>query len=108
MLSFGKRSATPDHSHSPAVSSAFTGKKVGHSSKGPSFEGSGAQPADPVWRHTTVSVASQAAKKGSHLPLKMEGRFMREGNSGKLTALKPRAALASTSDAAISTSLSQV
>ena len=33
---------------------------------------------------------------------------MREGNSGKLTALKPRAALASTSAAAISTSFSQV
>ena len=47
-----------------------------------------------------MSVSSQAAKKGSQLPLKMEGSSSWAGNSGKLTALKPRAALARTSAAA--------
>ena len=74
-MSSGKRSGTPDHSHSPAASSALTGKKVGSSSKGGSGEGSGAQADDPVCRQTTVSVSSQAAKKGSQAPLKMEGRL---------------------------------
>ena len=37
-----------------------------------------------------MSVSSQAARKGSHWPLKMEGRPSWAGNSGKLTALKPR------------------
>ena len=99
-FSFGKRSGTPDHSHSPAASSALTGKKVGRISKGGSGEGRGAQADDPVCRQTTVSVSSQAAKKGSHCPLKMDGRPSWAGNSGKLTALKPRAALARTSAAA--------
>ena len=58
-------------------------------------------------RQTTVPVSSQAAKKGSHCPLKMEGRPSWAGNSGKLTALKPRAALARTSAVATSTSASQ-
>ena len=58
-------------------------------------------------RHTTVSVSSQAAKNGSHWPLKMEGSFSWAGNSGKLTALKPRSALARTSAAATVTSASQ-
>ena len=70
----GKRRATPDHSHSAAASSALTGNTVGSSSKGGSGEGSGAQDEAPVCRHTTVPVSSQAAKKGSHSPLKMEGR----------------------------------
>ncbi len=103
----GKRSGTPDHSHSPAASSALTGKTVGRSSKGGSGEGSGAQPDAPVCRHTTVPVSSQAAKNGSQRPLKMEGSWSWAGNSGKLTALNPRAALARTSVAAISTSASQ-
>src|ERR1700686_3407261 len=85
----GKRSGTPDHNHSPAASSALTGKRVGSSSKGGSGEGRGAQDDAPVCRQTTVSVCSQAAKKGSHCPLKMEGSFSCAGNSGKLIALKP-------------------
>ena len=96
----GKRSGTPDHSHSPAASSALTGKTVGSSSNGGSGEGSGAQAEEPVWRHTTVPVSSQASKKGSQAPLKMEGSPSWAGNSGKLTALKPRAALARTSSVA--------
>ena len=107
MFSFGKRRGTPDHSHSPAASSALTGKKVGRISKGGSNDASGAQPDEPVWRQTTVSVSSQAARNGSHSPLKIEGRPSRAGNSGKLTALKPRAALARTSAAATSMSASQ-
>ncbi len=103
----GKRNGTPDHSHSPAASSALTGKTVGSSSKGGSGEGSGAQPDAPVCRQTTVPVSSQAAKKGSQSPLKMEGNCSWAGNSGKLTALKPRAALARTSAAATATSASQ-
>ena len=39
MFSLGKRSGTPDHSHSPAASSALTGKKVGRISKGGSSDG---------------------------------------------------------------------
>ena len=58
-------------------------------------------------RHTTVPVSSQAAKKGSHCPLKMDGRPSWAGNSGKLTALNPRAALARTSAVATSMSASQ-
>ena len=106
-FSFGKRKATPDHNHSPAASSALTGKKVGRISKGGSGEGRAAQADDPVCRQTTVSVSSQAAKKGSHCPLKIEGRPSWAGNSGKLTALKPRAALARTSSAATAMSFSQ-
>src|SRR5580704_8318766 len=105
-LSRGNRRATPDHNHSPAARSAFTGKKVGRISKGGSGEGRAAQADDPVCRHTTVSVSSQAAKKGSHRPLKMDGRPSWAGNSGKLTALKPRAALDRTSVAASAMSLS--
>ena len=96
----GNRSGTPDQSHSPAARRAFTGNTVGNSSNGGSGEGSGAQDDAPVCRQTTVAVSSQAAKKGSHAPLKMEGSCNWAGNSGKLTALKPRAALARTSDAA--------
>src|ERR1700721_4092032 len=88
----GKRRGTPDHSHSPAATSALTGKRVGSSSKGGSGEGSGAHDEAPVCRQTTVPVSSQAAKKGSHSPLKMEGRPSCAGNSGKLTATKPGAA----------------
>src|SRR6185437_5546379 len=95
-----------DHSHSPAASSAFTGNTVGNSSNGGSGEGSGAQADEPVCRHTTVPVSSQAAKKGSQCPLKMDGSWSWAGNSGKLTALKPRAALARTSSAATATSTS--
>src|SRR5580704_6007001 len=102
--SAGNRSGTPDHSHSPAASSALTGKTVGSSSKGGSGEGSGAQPDAPVCRQTTVPVSSQAAKKGSQRPLKIEGRPSWAGNSGKLTALKPRAAFFDTSGAATTTS----
>src|SRR6185437_8979508 len=96
-----------DHSHSPAASSAFTGKTVGNSSNGGSGEGSGAHDDEPVCRHTTVPVSSQAAKNGSQRPLKMDGSCSWAGNSGKLTALKPRAALARTSAAPTSTSTSQ-
>src|SRR6516164_10941166 len=84
MLRRGNRSGTPDQSHSPAAITALTGKSVGMISKGGSPEASGAQPADPVWRQTTVSVSSQAAKKGSHTPVKMDGIPSRAGNSGKL------------------------
>src|ERR1700749_3529740 len=102
----GKRSGTPDHSHSPAARSALTGKTVGRSSKGGSGEGRGAQAEAPVWRQTTVCVSSHAAKKGSQAPLKMDGSCNWAGNSGKLTALKPRAAFARTSSAATVTSAS--
>src|SRR5271156_1057367 len=102
----GKRSGTPDQSHSPAARRAFTGNSVGNNSNGGSGEGNGAHDDAPVCRHTTVEVSSQAAKKGSQAPLKMEGSCSWAGNSGKLTALKPRAALARTSDAASSTSAS--
>ncbi len=54
-----------------------------------------------------MSVSAQAAKKGSQCPLKMEGSLSCAGNSGKLTALKPRPALARTSVAATATSGSQ-
>ncbi len=103
----GKRSGTPDHSHSAAPSKALTGKSVGKSSKGGSGEGSGAHPEAPVWRQTTVAVSSHAAKNGSHSPEKIDGTPSRAGNSGKLTALKPRAALRLTSCAASATSASQ-
>src|SRR5579863_1436489 len=100
----GKRTGTPDHSHSAAASSAFTGNSVGKSSKGGSGDGRGAHPEAPVWRHTTVEVSSHAAKKGSQAPEKMDGTPRRAGNSGKLTARKPRSALLRTSAAATSTS----
>ena len=57
-------------------------------------------------RHTTVSVSAQAAKSGSHLPEKMDGKPSWAGNSGRLTALKPRLALRRTSAAASSMSAS--
>src|SRR5271166_5989872 len=103
----GKRTGTPDHSHSAAASRAFTGKRVGNSSNGGSGDGRGAHAEAPVWRHTTVAVSSHAAKKGSHAPEKMEGTPRRAGNSGKLTARKPRSALRRTSSAATATSTSQ-
>ncbi len=106
ILSSGNRNGTPDHSHSPAARRALTGNRVGSNSNGGSGEGSGAQADAPVCRHTTVSVSSQAAKKGSHRPLKMEGKPSWAGNSGKLTALKPRAALVRSSEAATPTSAS--
>ena len=102
----GNRRATPDHSHSPAARRALTGNTVGNSSNGGSGEGRGAQEDAPVWRQTTVWVSSQAAKKGSQAPLKMEGSCNCAGNSGKLTALNPRAALARTSVVATATSAS--
>src|SRR5580658_4695396 len=103
---FGKRRGTPDHSHSAAASKALTGNRVGNSSKGGSGDGSGAHPDAPVWRQTTVEVSSHAAKNGSQAPEKIEGTASRAGNSGKLTALKPRAALRRTSSAATATSAS--
>src|ERR1700681_66883 len=107
MARSGKRSGTPDHSHSAAASSALTGNNVGDSSKGGSGEASGAHADAPVCRQTTVDVSAQAARKGSHDPEKIEGKPSRAGNSGKLTALKPRAALRRTSSAATATSTSQ-
>ena len=71
----GKRSGTPDHSHSPAARSAFTGNTVGNSSNGGSGEGSGAHDDAPVCRHTTVAVSSQAAKKGSHVAAEDGGQL---------------------------------
>src|SRR5580658_8602413 len=103
----GKRSGTPAHSHSAAAMRAFTGKRVGRSSNGGAGDGKGAHDEAPVCRQTTVSVSSQAAKKGSHSPEKMEGKPRAEGNSGKLTALKPRSALALTSALASVMSASQ-
>src|SRR5271165_2383840 len=88
----GRRSATPDHSHSAAASMAFTGKRVGNSSNGGSGDGSGAHPDAPTCRQTTVSVSAHAAKNGSHLPEKIDARPRRAGNSGKLIARKPRPA----------------
>ncbi len=79
---------------------------MGKSSKGGSGDGSGAQPDAPVCRHTTVDVSSQAAKNGSQAPEKIDGVPRRAGNSGKLTALKPSAALRRTSSVATSTSAS--
>src|SRR5579863_9661479 len=103
----GKRSATPDHSHSAAAINALTGNNVGSSSNGGSGDGSGAHDEAPVCMHTTVDVSSQAAKKGSHTPEKIDGNPNWAGNSGNDTALNPRAALARTSSAARSTSASQ-
>src|SRR5580658_7905005 len=93
----GKRNGTPDHSHSAAAMRAFTGKRVGNSSNGGAGDGSGAHDEAPVCRQTTVCVSSQAAKKGSHSPEKMDGNPRADGNSGKLTALKPLSALLRTS-----------
>ena len=98
--SSGKRSGTPDHSHSPAASSALTGKTVGRSSKGGSGEGSGAQADEPVCRHTTVPVSCAGGEEGVPVAAEDGGQPSWAGNSGKLTALKPRAALARTSAAA--------
>src|SRR5580698_7941229 len=103
----GKRRGTPAHSHSAAAMRAFTGKRVGSNSKGGAGDGRGAHDEAPVWRQTTVSVSSQAAKKGSHSPEKMEGKPRAEGNSGKLTALKPRSALRRTSLVATAMSANQ-
>ena len=79
---------------------------MGKSSKGGSGDGSGAHPDAPVWRQTTVEVSSHAAKNGSHSPEKIDGTPRRAGNSGKLTALKPRAALRRISSVATATSAS--
>ena len=57
----------------------MTGNKVGKSSKGGSGEGRGAHPDAPVWRQTTVDVSSQAAKKGSQVPEKIEGGLYLSG-----------------------------
>src|SRR3974390_2666240 len=102
----GKRRGTPDQSHSAAASRALAGNRVGSSSKGGSGDGRGAQADEPVWRQTTVDVSSQAAKKGSQWPEKIEGYPSWAGNSGNVTALKPRPALRRTSSAARDTSLS--
>src|ERR1019366_7733087 len=104
MESRGNRNGTPDHSHSPAATSALTAYSVGSNSKGGLGEASGAQDEEPVWRQTTVPVSSQAAKKGSQWPLKMEAKPSCAGNSGKLTALNPRAAFRSISPTAVSMS----
>ncbi len=93
MARSGKRSGTPDHSHSAAAMRALTGNRVGRSSKGGSGEGRGAHDDAPVCRQTTVAVSSQAAKRGSQWPLKIDGSPSWEGNSGKLTARKPSSAL---------------
>ena len=80
---------------------------MGSSSNGGDGDGRGAHADEPVCRHTTVPVSSQAAKNGSQWRVKMAGRPSWAGNSGKLTALKPRRALARTSSAATATSASQ-
>ena len=103
----GNRSGMPDHNHSAAAMRAFTGNSVGNSSNGGAGDGSGAHDDAPVCRQTTVCVSSQAAKKGSHCPEKMDGKPRAEGNSGKLTALNPRSALLRTSAVASATSANQ-
>ena len=84
----GKRSGTPDHSHSAAASSALTGNRVGKSSKGGSGEGSGAHAEAPVCRQTTVPVSSQAAKNGSHSPEKIDGQPEPGGELGEAHGLE--------------------
>src|ERR1700749_3460784 len=100
IFSRGKRTGIPDHSMSAQATRPFAGNKVVMVSNGVSGAGIGAHWADPVWRHTTVSVSWQAAKKGSHTPLCRLGIPHWAGNSGKLTALKPRAALRRSSSVA--------
>src|SRR5690348_17070515 len=84
----GKRVHTPDHSQSAQARKALAGKRVGNSSKGGSSLGIGAHDAEPVCRHTTVSVSSHAARSGSHAPDRNDGSPVRLGNSGKLNARK--------------------
>src|SRR5687768_10592055 len=88
----GNRTHTPDHNQSAAARKALAGKTVGNSSKGGSGDGIGAHAAEPVWRHTTVPVSAHAARNGSQAPLWTDAYPSCVGNSGKLTALKPRAA----------------
>jgi hypothetical protein len=61
----GKRVAMPDHSQSAQARKALPGKIVGKYSNVGSGDGTGAHDAEPVCRHTTVSVSAQAAHTGS-------------------------------------------
>ena len=103
----GNRVGMPAHNQSAAVTSAFTGKSDVYSSSGAPGERAAVQLDEPLWRHTTVSVSSQARRNGSQWVVCMDGSPRSTGFSGKLTALKPRSALARTSAAATSGSSSQ-
>src|SRR4051794_27712790 len=108
MASDGKRVHTPDQSQSAHARKALPGKMVGKNSKVGSGEGTGAHDAEPVCRHTTVSVSAQASQSGSQWRLCGDGSPIWAGNSGKLRARKPRSALARTRSAATSGSGNQV
>ena len=63
-------------------------------SVGLSTEGRATDPDAPTWRLITVSVSSQARKKGSHADECTDGKPTRSGVSGNVTARNPRPAFA--------------
>lgn len=107
MRRLGKRSGIPDQSQSAQANIALAGMRVVMASMGVSGDGTGDQEDAPVCRQTTVPVSSQAAKNGSQCWEWIDGSRSLVGNSGKTTALKPRAALARISLAATSGSGNQ-
>src|SRR3954453_7092694 len=108
MDSEGKRVAMPDHSQSAQARKALPGKIVGKYSNVGSGDGTGAHDAEPVCRHTTVSVSAHACHSGSQSRLCGDGSFIWAGNSGNDRGRKPRAAFARTSSAATDGSCSHV
>ena len=89
----GWRTGYPDHSHSAHAASEICPKSVAASGTMGASAGIAATPLDPTWRQITVSVSAHASMIGSHQPEKIDGRSIRWGCSGSVTARNPRAAL---------------
>src|ERR1700722_5686018 len=93
---------TPEKRKSHKEDMALPKLSVAATATGASPDVAGILEDDPMCMHTTVRVASQAAKKGSQAPLWMLGSPRCGGISLKQTARTPRAALRRTSVAASS------
>lgn len=97
---FGKRSNFPLISQSTIEKQQLAKVMVEPTAGGASADVDGILLLDPMCMAMTVPVSSQAARKGSHSSVWMEGSPRWGGISEKATARTPRAALRRTSAAA--------
>src|ERR671916_3148477 len=87
----GNRSSVPEKMKSSIDPMAFWNVRVDDTMNGASGDVAGIRDDEPMCMHTTVSVSWQAAKKGSHWPVWIDGRPSGCGFSEKATAWLPPA-----------------
>src|SRR5262245_4011710 len=98
-FSVGKRTSTPENKKSESDAIALLKLSVAATATGASGDVAGICDDEPMCMQTTVAVSWQAAKRGSHSPLWIDGSPSFGGISLKHIACTPRAAFLLTSSA---------